>query len=324
MSVAEFLGVAPRARSATPRPMIDEGRAILRLAVPIMLIALVNMGMIVTDAAMVSAMHGTAALAAVAVGSDLYSIVFYLGAGVVGGVAPFYAAAAARKESIELARLRRLGGWLVGGVAGLAAPVVWTGPGWLAVAGLDADLLLAGQGYTRAMALTVVPMLSVSLYRTLLTSIERPRLFLRVTLTMLPLNAAANWLFMAGPGPFPAMGPAGAGVASFLVASATLGVLVAIHRTLARSPLPGRAAPSWAEVAAVLRVGLPIGFATVGEVGIFLAVTLYAGRLGAADVAAHTLALRTAGVAYAVPAALLQASLVRMARAEGDGLGASG
>jgi MATE family multidrug resistance protein len=120
------------------------------------------------------------------------------------------------------------------------------------------------------------------------------------------------------------MGPAGAGVASFLVASATLGVLVAIHRTLARSPLPGRAAPSWAEVAAVLRVGLPIGFATVGEVGIFLAVTLYAGRLGAADVAAHTLALRTAGVAYAVPAALLQASLVRMARAEGDGLGASG
>lgn len=32
--------------------------------------------------------------------------------------------------------------------------------------------------------------------------------------------------------------------------------------------------------------------------------------------AAHTLTLRTAGVAYAVPAALLQASVVRMARAE--------
>src|SRR5690606_32731282 len=37
---------------------------------------------------------------------------------------------------------------------------------------------------------------------------------------------------------------------------------------------------------------------------------------GAADVAAHTLTLRLAGVAYAVPAALLQAAMVRMARAE--------
>jgi MATE family multidrug resistance protein len=65
-----------------------------------------------------------------------------------------------------------------------------------------------------------------------------------------------------------------------------------------------------------LRVGLPIGIATVAEVGVFLGATIYAATLGAADVAAHTLALRTAGVAYAVPAALLQAAMVRMARAE--------
>jgi MATE family multidrug resistance protein len=70
---------------------------------------------------------------------------------------------------------------------------------------------------------------------------------------------------------------------------------------------------------AVLRVGLPIGIATVAEVGVFLGATLYAATLGAADVAAHTLALRMAGVAYAVPTALLQASLVRMARAESLG-----
>lgn len=70
---------------------------------------------------------------------------------------------------------------------------------------------------------------------------------------------------------------------------------------------------------AVLRVGMPIGIATVAEVGVFLGATLYAATLGAADVAAHTLTLRVAGVAYAVPTALLQASMVRMARAEGIG-----
>jgi MATE family multidrug resistance protein len=290
--------------------------ALLRLAFPIMLIALVNMGMSVTDAAMVTALYGADALAAVSIGSDIYSIVFYLGAGVVGGVAPFYAAAAAQNDFREKARLRRIGWSIVGGVAMLVLPVIWTAPDWLAMAGLDMSLLDSGRGYTRAMALTVAPMLGVTLFRTLLTSAAKPRLFLQVTLAMLPLNAAANYLLMTGWGFIPAFGPTGAGISSFIVASATLGVLGVLHRDREQPHQPNRILPSWPEVAAVLRVGVPIGIATVGEVGIFLAATLYAARLGAADVAAHTLALRTAGIAYAIPAALLQASLVRMARAE--------
>jgi MATE family multidrug resistance protein len=75
-------------------------------------------------------------------------------------------------------------------------------------------------------------------------------------------------------------------------------------------------AVDWNGLAAVLRVGLPIGIATVAEVGVFLGATIYAATLSAADVAAHTLALRTAGVAYAIPTALLQAAMIRMARAE--------
>jgi MATE family multidrug resistance protein len=62
-------GFAPRGRSYL---VLEEGLALLRLAAPIMLIALVNMGMSVTDTAMVSALFGANALAAVAVGSDLY------------------------------------------------------------------------------------------------------------------------------------------------------------------------------------------------------------------------------------------------------------
>jgi len=80
-------------RDGRSRLVLQESRALLRLATPIMLIALVNMGMSVTDVAMASALFGADALAAVAVGSDLYSILFYLGAGVLGGLAPFYTAA---------------------------------------------------------------------------------------------------------------------------------------------------------------------------------------------------------------------------------------
>jgi hypothetical protein len=80
------------ARMRRFRATFDEPHAMLRLAVPIMLIALVNMGMSITDTVMVSASYGTEALASVAVGSDFYSILFYLGAGTIGGLLPFYVA----------------------------------------------------------------------------------------------------------------------------------------------------------------------------------------------------------------------------------------
>jgi MATE family multidrug resistance protein len=300
------------------RLRVEEGRALLRLAAPIMLIALVNMGMSITDTVMVSVMFGTGALAAVAVGSDLYSIVFYLCAGVIGGIAPFYTAAVTRREPGERARLERIGWAIVALLAALSVPVVWFAPTWLGIFGLEPGLLEQGQGYTRTMALTLVPMLGVMLYRTILTAAEKPKVFLKVTLAMLPLNAAGNYLFMTGAGPLPALGPTGAGVSSLLVASASLAVLVIVaRRASSDTSAKIETAPfDWRGMGAVLRVGIPIGITTVTELGIYLGATLYAATLGTAEVAAHTLTLRTAGVAYAVPAALLQAAMVRMARAE--------
>ncbi len=304
------------------RLRIDEARALVRLATPIALIALVNMGMSVTDTLMVSALFGTEALAAVAVGSDLYSIVFYLSAGVLGGITPFYTAAVARADAAERARLMRTAWVIVGLLAMLAVPVVWLSPLWLARIGIEPSLLARGQGFTQAMALTLMPMLGVMLYRTVLTAAEKPKVFLKVTLAMLPLNAAGNYIFMLGAGPIPALGPTGAGVSTLCVAVASLVVLAVIARRASAAMVVAPDSGPWLDMRsllAVLRVGIPIGIATVTELGIFLGATLYAATLGAAAVAAHTLTLRAAGVVYAIPAALLQAAMVRMARAESVG-----
>ena len=93
---------------ASWRPSAAESLSTLKLAAPIALIALVNMAMSVTDTVM-AAGFGAEALAAVAVGSDFYSIIFYFVAGVVGGLGPFYAAAIAAEDLAKAHRLRQTG-----------------------------------------------------------------------------------------------------------------------------------------------------------------------------------------------------------------------
>lgn len=313
MSIAQTDMIVEAQVPAAWRLRFSESSALLRLGFPIMLIALVNMGMSITDTLMVSLLFGTDALAAVSVGSDLYSVIFYLCAGTLGGIAPFYAAAVARTDMAERTRLERIGWLMVLLLAVPAVPLVWFAPHWLQAFGLDRNLLDLGAGFTQTMALTLLPMLGVTLYRTILTAAEKPAAFLKITLAMLPLNAIANYILMLGLGPIPAFGPTGSGLATLLVASATLITLVIMAR---RDNASQPSAFDWRGLMAVLRVGLPIGVTTATETGIFLAVTLYAATLGAADVAAHTLTLRMAGIAYAASFALQQAAMVRMARAD--------
>lgn len=318
----EFASTAIPAPASGWALRLEEGRSLLRLALPIALIALVNMGMSVTDTLMVSWLFGADALAAVAVGSDLYSIIFYFCAGTLGGLAPFYTAAVTRADAVSRGRLERMGWIMVALLALLSVPAIWFAPAWLEYLGLERGLLDEGTGYTRSMALTLIPMLGVTLYRTVLTAAEKPKVFLNVTMAMLPLNAVANYVLMMGAGPIPAFGPTGGGLSTLLVAAATLAALLFVARratATATAAMPA-AAPAGAAVehhglGDVLRVGLPIGVTMLTETGIFLAVTLYAAALSAADVAAHTLTLRLSGILYAGSAAMLQAAMVRMARA---------
>ncbi|QDO97199.1 hypothetical protein FNB15_07925 [Ferrovibrio terrae] len=318
MSIAQTEHAPAAPRVTTHGAMLSESGALLRLGWPIMLIALVNMGMSITDTMMVSMMFGAEALAAVSVGSDLYSIIFYICAGTLGGVAPFYAGAVARNDSADRARLEHIG-WAMATLLALpAVPLVWFAPQWLRYLGLEPGLLDQGADFTQTMALTLIPMLGVTLYRTLLTAAENPHAFLKVTLAMLPLNALGNLVLMKGLGPIPAFGPTGSGLSTLLVACGTLVALLAMAKRGARRTAPAvSAAFDWRGLLAVLRVGLPIGVTMATETGLYLAVTLYAATLSAADVAAHTLTLRMAGIAYAVSFALQQAAMVRLARALG-------
>jgi MATE family multidrug resistance protein len=311
MTTLAFAG----ARLRPPPSVRAETGALMRLAGPMTMVALVNMAMSVTDTLM-AARHGTHALAAVAVGSDFYSLVFVFGAGTVAGLAPLYAAAAEAGDASRLRRLRSAGWALAALLGAVMVPLVWAAPGHLCRIGIPEGLLASGQGYTRAMAATLVPMLAVAVLRNRLMALERPGLIVRVTACALPLNAALNWVLMDGADGWEGLGITGLGVSSFLVACA---IAIALGLLCARAGDRGGDPRGGTELAEALRLGLPIGVTMLAELGVFLGATLFAARFGAEAAAAHALTLRLAGIVYAVSAGLQQAAAVRMARrAEAD------
>lgn len=287
-----------------------EAWAILRLGAPLTGIALVNMAMSITDTLMTAA-FGAEALAAVAVASDVYSIFFYLAVGCIGGLGPLYAAAHAAGETERLKRLRTAGAITCALLALPLAAVLWHAPILLGALGIDPVLVKEGTGYARAMALTLVPMLVVAVLRTRLTAIERPGVMLRITLCAVPLNVLFNYAFMHGAFGLPGLGVTGAGVSSLLVGVLTLLALLYLSRRAGDSGL-GRVNP--ADVAEIFRIGVPIGIATLAEVGIYLGATIYAATLSVSDAAAHSVAIRLAGIGYTFYFGLQQASMTRMSR----------
>lgn len=69
----------------------------------------------------------------------------------------------------------------------------------------------------------------------------------------------------------------------------------------------------------MLRIGVPIGFTVLAEMGLFMVTTFMAGLLDTMTLAAHAIAMQTAGVAFMVPFGLSQAASVRIGLAAGSG-----
>jgi len=299
-----------------------EVRALVGIAVPMAGVGLVNMGMSITDTVMIGWL-GTSELAAGAVVSDLYSIVFYMTSGVLLALGPMIAEAIGAGRDADVRRIVRQGLVAAAIVAGPAALAVLNTDIVLRAFGVGENIIAIGRGYAEMSALTIMAMLFVAVWRNVFAACGHPRVFLVATLLALPLNAVLNGAFMYGWGPLPAFGLTGAGIASASVAGCLavgLGVFAAVNPSLRRYNLFRRI---WrvdvAKLRELFRIGLPIGFSSLAEYGIWLISTVTVSLFGAEVLAAHAVALRMAGVAYAVPVSLAQAASIRVGHAVGKG-----
>jgi MATE family multidrug resistance protein len=261
--------------------------------------------------------YNDSALAAAGIGNNLLFAITSLGLGVVMGldtVVP-QAVGAGRRDDAR----RALGAGLrLAILTGLTCTlVVLAAPAILVLAGVPAEVAGDARVYIDLRAIGIVPFLLSIALRSYLAAHNITRPLLAAVIAGNLVNALLDVLLIYGAGPVPALGVAGAALATVSVQIA----IVAIYFAGARAIDGGapRPASTRGDVLQIVRYGLPIGGQLFAEVGIFGVATVLAAHMGKLPAAAHSIALNLASLTFSVTVGIGAATSVRVGHAIGAG-----
>lgn len=302
----------------------NELRACVVLGLPLVLTNAIEMVINFTSAVMIGHISPDA-LAASTLALALYNVALLFGIGLTAAVSPLVARGAGRhgEESEAVRRIVWGGFWNAALVVGPIWGVLWEAEPIFRILGQDPALSRAAAGYLHVVQWSLLPVLIYLVLRSMLAALERPRWAVATGAAAVGANAILNALLIGGAGPLPGMGLIGSGIATLLsnvFMAAALALVVALDPGFRSFRIfSGLFRPPWQAVAALWRLGLPIGIAVVLEVGMFTAAAALVGHYDRGALAAHAIALQIASFTFMVPLGIAQAATVRVARAAGLG-----
>jgi MATE family multidrug resistance protein len=203
----------------------------------------------------------------------------------------------------------------------ICTALVLISPRVLAIAEVPADVARDARVYIDLRAIGIAPFLLSIALRSYLAAhnITRP-LIVAIALGNVA-NAVLDLVLIYGAGPIPAMGAAGAALATVGVQIAIVAIYFAGARAIDERSEPGRARPrsTRRDLAEIVHYGLPIGGHLFAEIGIFALATVFAAHMGKVPAAAHSIALQLSSFTFSVSVGIGAATSVRVGHAIGAG-----
>lgn len=304
------------------RRIRPELRRLLELAAPLVVTQLASMLLGVVDTMMVGRVS-VQALGAAALGHVWTFGTLIFAMGVILGMDPLVTQAHGSGDAVRQGRaLQR--GLVLSLLVSLPIGALW--------GVTDRAMLLLGQAPELAAlahdyALAQIPGLPFFLAYTALRQYLAGRAIIRpamiVSLVANLVNVLANWALIFGHLGMPELGIVGAGLATTITRAFMAVFLLAwmLRADLARGGWVPWARESFSirGIGEVLSHGWPIGVQFSLEVWAFQTATLVAGRIGEAELAAHTVVLNVASVAFMIPMGISLGAVTRVGNLIGAG-----
>ncbi|WOK38266.1 MATE family efflux transporter [Sphingomonas sp. C3-2] len=300
----------------------QEARTTLMLALPLILGNLAWAAIHATDLILIGRL-GADALAAGALGVNLYNAFLIFGMGLMTAAAPLIASERGRRlHSVrDIRRTVRQTMWAAATICLPIWAVLWNGERILIAMGQDPVLAANAGTFLHGLQWALLPFLMHLALRNYISALERPLWGLVVVAATVGFNALAAWILIFGKFGAPALGLFGAGLASSLSGLFMFLGMVAVvsfDRTFRRYQLFGRFwVPDWPRYRAVWRIGLPIAITMAFEATVFNAAVFLMGLIDKPSLAAHAIAIQIAAFTFMVPLGIAQAGTVRVGLGHG-------
>jgi multidrug resistance protein, MATE family len=308
--------------------LLSEGLESLQLIVPLIITQLCDTA-INTVSAVMMGLLGTQSLAVGALGTITFSTSLYIVYGISSGVGSMAAAALGAGKTDQMGRVACQGLWLV---AAMSIPVMlltWHCDALLLLLGQSESNALLAKTYSRAIVWGFPAAVGILVLKDIASTIKQPRFVTTVMLIGLLLDIPANYILMFGKLGFPHLGLAGIGWASSLIFwvnfLATLAFLT-FHPNCKHYQIFRQLHQFDREISMqIFQLGWPMGIHFGVEIALLNITTWLMGYLGTGMLAAHQIAIQTAEIFMAIPAAINCATMVRVGQLMGEknSLGAS-
>jgi len=299
-------------------PTRDELRALLTLAVPVVVVQVGMMLMGVVDTLMVGHLSA-AALAAVALGNLYFFAVAIFGMGVLMSLDPVIAQAVGARDDPAIARGVQRGMLLAALLSIPAMILLWPGEGVFTWLHQPVDVVPLAASYARLIIPGVLPFLAFAVLRQTLQAMGRMRAIVITIVAANLLNIFLNWILIFGHLGAPALGVDGSAIATTCSRWAMALLLMGLSwPALRRHVLPIR--PDvfrLVPLGRMLRLGAPIGAQFELEYSAFGLTGVLMGQLGTSQMAGHQVALNLASLTYMVPLGVSAAASVLVGQAVG-------
>lgn len=294
--------------------------ALLKFAAPICVSQIAAVGMGMTDV-IVAGNAGKADLAAVMIGSSVWSIIafFFFGIGLAN--APIVGRHYGVLNWDAIRSHMQQSGWLALACGLFAAFFVIVAAQFVHFWQIDAEVILIATDYLIAISPGAFAMAVVPLFRASLESMDEIHFVMKLSVATFVLNIAVDYWFVFGGLGLPAMGGAGCGVATSLVLGVQLIIffwyLLKAKRLSQLEFFKGFSGPNWKLIRPTLILGFPIGLSTLMEIGFFGGMGLRMADIGVAEAGAHAVAINIAAFVFMFFIALGHAVTVRASHALG-------
>ncbi|MDO5538429.1 MAG: MATE family efflux transporter [Desulfovibrionaceae bacterium] len=309
--------------------------ALVRLGLPIVLAQLCQTGMNCVDTIM-AGRYASVDLAGVAVAGSLFAPISMFAIGLQLALPGMCAQLVGAGRPGRAAHMLRQGLFLaLAQSVLLTALLVWLS--WQTeLLGLEGRLAEVCGGYIRALAPGIPGFLFFITMRSFFEGHGRTRPAMLIAALGLALNIPCNWIFIYGHLGLPELGGIGCGVATsicFWFMALAMALFLHLDRDLGRWSLfrglfrPGGALGAArgerermldpASLAAILRVGVPMGLVLVMECVLYAVTALFLAPLGPEVVAGHQTVINYASVLFCLPVSVNMAAAIRVGRCLG-------